>query len=164
MYKKGALMDSEQIVDRLRGLYSREYMNLCSFIDLSELPLDIYIVVFNSQDLTPLGNKLGHGTPSYKQDCIILPHIHDALPSMSIEDVAFPPVVWTKNDSRFEVVWPEWRLTVWHETCHQLEHKLTGVFHGGAEHGESWKRALLLLSSHFDTNSSFEEFYDLLTI
>ena len=57
---------------------------------------------------------------------------------MVSDNLAFPPVSWDKMNPG----WPRWRLDLWHEVLHQVEHDIFDSWEGGEEHGESYMRAI----------------------
>jgi hypothetical protein len=133
-----------------------EYRRLCALLGLPEVTLDVYEYLEGAppSQMTPLGTPLCRFDPGYSstRKLLALPQVVDDLPDNLPE---FPPTDWRK------LIWPPWRIELWHEVIHQLSDHL-GVLdiqepgrvrfdetQSSKGHGEGWRIAIQRAAERF---------------
>src|SRR6266571_2720646 len=124
--------------ESVKDAANSDYKHLCQLLGLSPVPIDVFLPSKESTNRTPLGTPMNNFTPLYDSEKVVLPVVAGASGQMVSDNLAFPPVSWDKMNPG----WPRWRLDLWHEVLHQVEHDIFDSWEGGEEHGESYMRAI----------------------
>lgn len=143
-------MDPEERIQRLREIVTQEYATLCGRLDLRQLEWDIFIARPRSTELTALGTPLGHATASYfhrGRQYMIMSYFTEDLMALPVDALAFPPALWERAQRDHDTIWPDWRLSLWEETIHQLQDQRFNAIEDG--HGEGWLRAVAFAADRF---------------
>ncbi len=118
-------------IDELRRIVAADYDALCTRLGIEPLPLDIFVahevedprtVDLQTCERTVLGTPRIQGTPGYTGAYIILPILSGDLEAWQNCAPPFPPDTWEILD------WPSWRIDLWHEFRHQVQHVTFGIF------------------------------------
>jgi hypothetical protein len=129
---------SNQEIETVRTAAQSDYENLCGLFGLSPVPVDVFSPSKQSTDRTPHGTPVNNFTPLYDTEKVVLPIVVGASGKMVLDNFVFPPVSWDKMSPE----WPRWRLDLWHEVLHQVEHDILKTWTGGEVHGESYMKAI----------------------
>lgn len=130
---------AEMELAALRPSVKRDYEALCRALLLEPCPLDIYSPSSISDAVTEFGTPVKNFTPGYNSQCIILPMISGVSSRLDAPDLPFPPSEWDPASNE----WPEWRLTLWHETLHQVEHDIHHSWDGtNQQHRDAYHAAI----------------------
>jgi hypothetical protein len=134
-----------------RALIEGEYANLVTALGMRRLPLDIYVAIEDTEDVTSRatshGTDMHNGTPAYGRLGILLPLLNGDLGMWGADKPEFPPRVWDRHTDE----WPMWRTELWHEVVHQYQdeilHKWDRTDRDG--HGIGWTEAIFEVARHF---------------
>lgn len=129
----------------------RDYEYLVATLGLrTSVDLIIYQVTFEDLKEEPLFLRSDLTSefpfPGYTRGVIAIPIEGHAVDSeSSLADVS-PPLVGESDWNRErEEAWPQWRLELWHEVCHQYQDEVVGGWNkgdGSFGHTQGWEEAV----------------------
>lgn len=122
-----------------------EYSLLCEIFSQKPIILDIYKYNENSDGMTLFETPLNNITPGYSKEKIILPLDPGELQSYYGELPPYPPKHWEK----LYLDWPNWRIELWHEFCHQIEDQTLELWKPGNDDPETYIKACFIISEHY---------------
>jgi hypothetical protein len=125
-------------IGSVKQIVESDYQSLCRVIGIKPVPLDVYEFSANSEERTPLGTPLKNATPLYDSRIVVIPVVPEMVEEYAAAPAKFPPNSWDK----FSKAWPQWRIELWHEVLHQIEHHVLNAWKDGEHHGESYKHAI----------------------
>lgn len=154
----GARMPST-VTAGARAAIDTEYQYLCARLQLTPIPLDVFICNDEAPESeeTALGSCIGDCRARYGRTprLLALPLCEGDLEPTSVA----PPLRWLKYD---DVEWPTWRLELWHEVIHQHSDQIANAWNPkepaikrpdgkltSEGHGAGWWDAVVAVAGEF---------------
>jgi hypothetical protein len=140
--------------EQLRDVIRADYADLLHTLGLADVPLDIYVVDDDSRERTEHGTERRNGTPGYNGRVVVLPVERGDLEVLGVLNRPYPPT----NFERLR--WHAWRVDLWHEITHQLQHQKLRMFDlndGGEGHAVGWTEAIEVMALAHGVDSAVFE-------